>query len=138
MLFNQYRWGTLNNPASALYSVTYHNASRAAGPLLQGPSCRESPRALFRSSWVKYNYNRPSDRKKMFGRLQSYLTQLDRKGYDVISCNWAPGEVGNSPGKVLENALTQSEARNVFCSTFSWPTLSCEPTERYISIGLHI
>ena len=62
MLFNRYKWGKLNNPASALYSVTY--ASRAARPLRRGPSCGKSPSALFRSSWVKYDYNRPSDRKK--------------------------------------------------------------------------
>ena len=62
MLFNRYKWGKLNNPASALYSVTY--ASRAARSLLQEPSGEKSPPALFRSSWVKYDYNRPSDREK--------------------------------------------------------------------------
>ena len=64
VLFNQYRWGTLNNPASVLYSVTY--ASGAACPLLQAPSGGKSPSALFRCSWDKYDYNRPSDRKKRF------------------------------------------------------------------------
>ena len=62
VLVNQYRCGTLDNPASALYSVTY--ASRAARSLLQEPSGEKSPPALFRSSWVKYDYNRPSDREK--------------------------------------------------------------------------
>ena len=37
VMFDQYRWGTLNNPASALYCLTH--ASRAARPLLQGPGC---------------------------------------------------------------------------------------------------
>ena len=137
MLLNQYRWGTLNNPANALYNVTY--ASRAARPLLQGPSGGKSPSALLRYSWVKYDYDRPSDRKKTFGRLQSYLTQLDRKSYDVISCNWAPGEAGNSRGKILENAPTHSEARKAIFPMFSGQTLiSCEPTERCISNGLQI
>ena len=62
VLFNQDRWSTLNNPASALYSVTY--ASRAARSLLQGTGRRKSPSARFRSSCVKYDYNRPSDRQK--------------------------------------------------------------------------
>ena len=133
MFNNQYRWGTLNNPASGFYSVTY--ASRAARPLLQGPSCRKSPSALSRSSWVKYHYNRL---KNNVWTIESYLTQLGRKSDDVISCNWAPGEAGNTPGKILENAPTHSEAREAILLTFSGQKLSYEPTERYIPNGLHI
>ena len=56
--------------------------------------------------------------KKTLGHLQSYLTQLDRKRFDVISCNWAPGEAGNSLGKTLENAPTHSESKKAFFQGF--------------------
>ena len=55
-------------------------------PLLQGPSCRKSTSAFFRSNWVEYDYIPRSDRKKRFfrsdRRLQSYLTRQDRKSAD--------------------------------------------------------
>ena len=58
-------------------------------PASPGPSGRKSPSALFRSNWFKYDYNRPSDRKKTFfssktddngnALFQSYLSKLLKK-----------------------------------------------------------
>ena len=61
---------------------------------------KESPSALFRSNWVKYDYKPRSDKKKRCFRsdqgLKSYLTiQLDRKsaGGDVLQLGpWRSGK----------------------------------------------
>ena len=90
---------------------------------------------IFRSYWVKYDY---IGSKKAFGRLQSNLTQLDRKRFDVISGNWAPGLAGNSPRKILENAPTHSVEGKAIFSKSSGQRLPCEPAERYIFNGLQI
>ena len=95
---NQYRWGTLNNPASGFYSVTY--ASRAARPLLQGPSCRKSPSAIFRSSWVEYDYNRLSDRKKCWDDCNRFWPNWIEKGM-----TWFPA---TGPLEKRETALERS------------------------------
>ena len=68
--------------------------------LLQEPSYRKPPWALFRSNWVKYDYKPRSDKKKRCFRsdqgLKSYLTiQLDRKsaGGDVLQLGtWRSGK----------------------------------------------
>ena len=74
-------------------------STQSCFPLLQGPSCRKSPSALLRSDWVKYDYNRRSDRKKRFFRSNRGLQpSWIGKVQTVISFNWAPGEAGNSSG----------------------------------------
>ena len=135
VLCNQYKWGTLNNPASALYSATY--ASRATRPLLQGASCWKSPSALFRSSWVNYDYNRPSYRKK---RLDDCNRICPNWIEEVMT--WFPAtgpwRRGRQPWKDLGERSDAFRVEEGNCPTFSEQTLSCEPTERYISNGLHI
>ena len=139
MLFNQYRWGTLNSPASALYSVTYLVCITCCTLASPGAQLQEIAVSTFSIQLGPIRLQSTIGLTKAFGRLQSYLTQLDRKSYDVISCNWAPGEAGNSRGKILENAPTHSEARKAIFPMFSGQTLiSCEPTERCISNGLQI
>ena len=74
-------------------------STQSCFPLLQGPSCRKSPSALLRSDWVKYDYNRRSDRKKRFFRSNRGLQpSWIGKVQTVISFNWAPREAGNSSG----------------------------------------
>ena len=73
-------------------------------PLLQGPSCRKSPSAPFRSNWVKIRLHIIPDRIEnnvFFDPIvdcnrtwPSWIEKVLR----VISCNWAPGEAGNSSG----------------------------------------
>ena len=49
-------------------------------PLLQGPSCRKSPSALFRSKWVKYDCKPRSDRKRRSNWVKfDYNPRSDRK-----------------------------------------------------------
>ena len=72
-------------------------------PASQGPSCKKSRLALFRSNWVKYDYNPRSDRKNTF-----FFDRMDdcnriwrgwiEKVLKVTACNWAPGEAGNRSG----------------------------------------
>ena len=37
----------------------------------------------------------------------------------VISCNWAPGEAGNSSGQIMEKPLSHSDARKTNFQHFS-------------------
>ena len=55
----------------------------------------------------------------------------------VTSCNWAPGEAGNSSGSILEKAPTHSEAKKTDFQHFRGKS-SCERTERHLFNGLQI
>ena len=108
-------------------------------PLLQRPGWRKSPSVLFRSNWVKYDSDRRSDRKKnVFFSIWVFVGDCNRiwpswieKVLTVISCNWAPGEAGNSSGQILDKPTTHSEARKTNFQHFRGNKSSCEPTWRY-------
>ena len=75
---------------------------RAVSRFSRGAVAGVTPSARFRSNWVKYDYNRPSDRKKRFLGPIGDSNRIDpfriEEVLTVISCNWAPGEAGNSSG----------------------------------------
>ena len=56
------KWSTPPRNESELWPKSIQSCF----PLLQGPRCRKSPSALFRSKWVQYDCSRLSDRKKTF------------------------------------------------------------------------
>ena len=74
-------------------------------PLLPAPSCRKSPSELLRSNWVKDDSSSRSNLFRSFVfpiRSETVIIVFDPVGpktcWRVISCNWTPGEAGNSSG----------------------------------------
>ena len=76
-------------------------------PSLQGPSWSRSPSGLFRSNRVKYDYNRPSDRKKKktcFSIRSGIVTVFDPVGSRKC-CRWFPA---TEPLEKRKTALDRS------------------------------
>ena len=73
-------------------------------PLPYGSSCRKPPSALFRSNWVKYDYDCPSYRKKLFSTRWTIVIVFDPVGSKKC-WRWSPA---TGPLKKRETAVDRS------------------------------